>query len=391
MKASGNLSQETGTHADQSAMDIASVPPGVGSTIGVEEEFHILDPSTAELTPDVGRILNVAGGDPTAEPELQQSSVETATAVCHTLAEVRAELIARRRTLREFADEAGLWVVAAGTVPDAGAREVVVYPTDRYRQMAEDYQYLVSGHVVCAGQVQVGVPDRDLAVALATRVRPWLPVLLALSASSPFFQHGDTGYASYRTVAWSRWPTAGPAPTFRTAAEYDDTVHALIRSGVITDPGMVYFDIRASARYPTVEIRIADACPLVDDVVLLTALGRAMVVAAAVEEQAGVPMPEVRPELLRAATWRAARSGMTGDLVDPVAGEAMVAAKMVDRLLDYVRPCLQDRGEWDTVADLVETHRSRGTSADRQRAAYARRGRLRDVVDLVLEETAIGS
>jgi carboxylate-amine ligase len=361
----------------------------VAETIGVEEEFHVLDPDSGRLAPVDASAL--AGREPAvAEPELARSAVETATVVCRTLAELRADLSRRRQTLRSAVGELGLQVVAAGTVPDAGMRSVGVYPDDRYRYLAEEYQQIVREQQVCACQVQVGVPDRELAVAICARVRIWLPVLLALSTSSPFFGNHDTGYASYRTMIWTRWPTAGPPAAFASAAEYDSHVDALIRSGTIADPGMIYYDVRPSARYPTVELRIADACPLLDDVLLLAVLGRGLVLAAAAEIEAGAPPAEVRPELLRAAAWRAARSGLDGDLIDPVTAEAVPAATMIDRLVRHLGRAPADRGDAGALEQLLPAALARPTSAARQRAAHARCGRLSDVVGLLIDETAAG-
>lgn len=359
---------------------------GVADTLGVEEEFHVLDPADGRLVPDAHRVL--AGHADALTPELQRSAVETATAVCRTLEEVRAQLVEQRREAVTAADAVGLVVASAGSVPDAGNRSMGVHPNARYQRMAEDYRQLVDEQLVCACQVQVGVHDRELAVAVTDRVRAWLPVLLALSVSSPFYASTDTGYASYRTEIWSRWPSAGPATPFGSLAVYDGAVQALVDTGVISDLGMVYFDARPSARYPTVEIRIGDACPLVDDAVLLAGLGRALVQTAAAEVAAGAPAPVLRHELLRAASWRAARSGLTGELVDPVRREAVPAAELLDRLLDHVRDALADRGEEATVRELAAAAVARGTSAERQRAALARRGELRDVVDQLVAETA---
>ena len=265
-----------------------------------------------------------------------------------------------------------------------------VYPKERYRQMAAEYQQLVREQAVCAFQVQVGVPNRDLAVAVVGQIQPWLPVLLAMSASSPFFADTDTGYASYRTVVWSRWPTAGPVHGFRSAAEYDETVRTLIESGIIRDPGMVYFDARPSARYPTVEIRITDGAPRLDDVVLLTGLGRALVVTAADDLARGTAPVSARPELLRAADWRAARSGLSGELLDPVTGTAVPATDAVRALVEYVGPALEANGDADEVRILLDELLQRGTSADRQRGALGRRGTLSDVATLLVEETRSG-
>jgi carboxylate-amine ligase len=203
--------------------------------------------------------------------------------------------------------------------------------------------------------------------------------------------HGvDTGYASYRTLAISRWPTVGPLPDVTCAAEYDQVVDALVHSGVISDPGMIYFDVRPSARYPTVEIRIADACPLLDDVILLAVLGRALVAAAAREDAAGLPLPDLRAVLLRASTWRAARSGLLGDLVDPLTGDPRPARSQVAAMLTHLRPDLEEHGDWATATELAEALLRRGSSARRQRAVIESGGSPADLVRAVIKETEAG-
>lgn len=348
-----------------------------GDTIGVEEEFHVVGAGSGELEPAARRVLR--GAD--AEPELHRSMVETATAVCTGLSQLRADLVAKRRSLVEASARLGLAIVAAGTVPGSGSGPSRVYPDERYERMALEYRRLVDEQQVAACQVQVGVPDKDLAVRVTRRIRDWLPVLLALSVSSPYFAGQDTGYCSYRTIVISRWPTVGPPPDLASAAEYDRVVTTLVESGVISDAGMVYFDARPSARYPTVEVRVADSCPDVDDVVLLAALSRALVTVAAQEDADDRPLPEAPQVLLRAATWRAARSGLGGHLVDPATRTAVPAGVRVDALLNHVRPALESRGEWDTAVDLLAALRSRGTSATRQRRAASHREAVLDLIE----------
>lgn len=357
----------------------------IGATIGVEEEFHLVDPVTGELMSGARRLL---GADPDAahgaEAELRLSMIETASAVCHGIEELRSDLAGRRADLIAAAGAAGLTIAGSGTVPDSGTGRGAIYPNPRYEWMAGQYKRLVDEHQVCAMQVQVGVPDRDVAVGLMAHLRPWLPVLLAMSGSSPLFQNDDTGYASYRSIAISRWPTTGPPPLVDTAAEYEDAVRSLVDTGAISDPGMIYFDVRPSARYPTLEIRVADACPLLDDVVLIAALARSLVCTAASTKPDGPPPAY---PLNRAATWRAARSGLDDELVHPLTWRAVPAAEAVEALLSHVRPDLEERGEWATVRALATALLGRGTSARRQRAALAAGGDLQGVVASVVAET----
>jgi carboxylate-amine ligase len=373
--------------ANASGTGDASFATELGATLGVEEEFHIVDPHTGDLVPAARRVLRRDTGE--AVPELQRSIVETATGVHAGLTDLRRDLVARRRDLAQAAAAVGLAVATAGTVPASGTRRGRVFPNERYEWMAAEYRRLVDEQQVCACQVHVGVPDRDLAVRITRRIRGWLPVLLAMSVSSPCFQSEDTGYASYRTVVLSRWPTVGPSPDFASAEEYDRTVTTLIDSGVISDAGMVYFDARLSARYPTIEIRVADGCPSVDDAVLLAALCRALVVTAArADDEPAVPSsPQV---LLRAATWRAARSGLDGLLIDPFTIRAVPAPDLVHALLEHVRPVLQETGDWAEVAVLTEALLARGTSARRQRQALQQGQPQATVVAALVAETIAG-
>src|SRR6266536_79368 len=367
----------------------------VGATLGVEEEFHLLQPATGDLVPAARRVLRRDSTD--AGPELQRSIVETATGVHAGLEDLRRDLLDRRRELAEATADIGLAVASVGTVPGSGIHRGRVFPDPRYEWMAAEYRQLVDEQQVCACQVHVSVDDRDLAVHITRRIRAWLPALLAMSASSPCFQGEDTGYASYRTVVVSRWPTVGPPPDFDSAEDYDRAVATLVHSGVISDAGMIYFDARLSARYPTVEIRVADACPSVDDAVLIAALARALVVTAAradatpaAHQRGAAALPESPQVLLRAATWRAARSGLDGHLIDPWTFRAVPAAEVVHALLAHVRPVLEERDEWDVVAQLSEALLAHGPSARRQRAVLEGGASPAEMVAGLAAETVAG-
>jgi carboxylate-amine ligase len=364
---------------------------GQDLTLGVEEELHVVDLSTRELVPRAPEIL--ARLDPEHfSAELHRSVVETNTPVSGTLDGLRDGIVARRRSAIEVAESLGLGLVAAGTVPLVDLDALPVTPTSRYRRMLDDYQLLAREQLICGAQVHVGVPDRDEAVAVTQRITPVLPVLLAISASSPYWMGEDSGYASVRSLVWLRWPTAGDPGVLNSAAEHDELVADLIASGTITDPKMVYFDVRPSAHLPTVELRVTDSSPDADTVVLLAGLFRGLVLRARQNYRAGRPVPRIKPPLHRAAMWRAARSGLEGDLLDlPRSPEPVPAAVAVERLVEELRPQLAELGDWEQVFDLSVRALSRGSSAGRQRRAMARRGRIADVVDLVVADTRGGA
>jgi glutamate---cysteine ligase / carboxylate-amine ligase len=337
-----------------------------------------------------GRVLPAARpelGD-RVQPELYRSQVEMNTPVCATLGEVRDAVRRGRRALAEAAEGEGLRLAAAGTHPFSHWGDQTVTDKTRYRNLAQDYRQVFREQVVFGCHVHVGIQDREAAIRTMNRVRPWLPVLLALSANSPYWLGADTGYASYRTEVWNRWPMAGMPQAFASRAEYDRLVETLMATGSVREPTKLYWDVRPSARQETLEFRVADVCMGVDEAVMVAGLARALALVCHDAAARGEPDPAPRPELLRAAKWRAARHGLDADLVDAAAGRARPAAEMVRLFLDRVRPGLEAGGDLEEVTELVEATVARGTGAARQRAVFERTGSLEAVVDLVVEATA---
>lgn len=354
--------------------------------IGAEEEFHVLDVESGRLVPRARALLDRLDGEGFTA-ELQQSVVESNSRVHTTLDDLYADLAGARRRLDAAASSLGLAVVAAGTVPLARVTSREVTEDARYRRMVDEYRRIADEQLICSAQVHVDVPDRDTAVRAMCLVSPWLPPLLALSASSPFWLGTDTGYASWRTMLWQRWPTSGPAGCYSGAAEYDAELEELIRSGVISDAGMVYHDVRPSAHQRTLELRICDACPRVETVVLVAGLFRALVHDACerLAREDG-PVCDGRHGWLRAATWRAARSGLEGPLVDPVTRRAVPARVALHGMLARLRPALEATGDWDIVHELLAEVLATGSAAHRLRRAADAEDLLASV-DLMVAET----
>ena len=357
--------------------------------MGVEEEFHLVDLESRSAVPRVPELLDelqALDGEAFA-PELKPSIIETNSQPTSDLAALRTDLVRLRGMLAHIADSRGLGVVGAGSVPLIDGSAEGITPSPRYERMRDEYQMLAFEQQICGTQVHVDVPDRDAAVAVMQHSAPWLPVLLALSSSSPFWKSEDTGYASSRTLAWHRWPTAGPPAPLRDAADYDALIADLLASGTMSDPGMVYFDMRPSAHQATVEVRICDASPSVDGVVLIAGLSRALVRHGVRAHVEGRPMPQYRPELLRAASWRAARSGLEGDLVDVPGRELVPPSRAVRLMLEHLADDLDEAGDRAVVEELALEALARGSSAARQRQRANRNGNLEAVVDMLLAET----
>ncbi|GGB99201.1 carboxylate-amine ligase [Cellulomonas carbonis] len=357
-------------------------------TVGVEEELLLVDPRTGVPVPLSGVV--VTEHDPKASApittELQQQQVETGTPVRTSMADVAAALRDLRRQVADAAAAAGAHVAALGTSPLPVVPQLT--PDARYRRIRDLTGVMCDDHLTGGCHVHVGVASDDEGVAALDRLRPWLPVVTALATNSPFVDGRDSGYAGYRTQVWQRWPGTGPADVFGSPAEYRRRVDAMLATGVVLDHGMVYFDARLSQRYPTVEVRVPDVCLRVDDAVAVAALVRALVDTAADAWAAGEPAPPVPSALVRLASFRASRWGLTDELVHPRTGGTVPAAVAVTALVEHVRPALERSGDLDLVGTAVDELLAHGTGADRQRGVMDATGDLAHVVADAVEQTA---
>jgi carboxylate-amine ligase len=358
----------------------------VGSTLGVEEEYHLVDAETMALAdaPDVvPAAVELLGGR--AQGEISTSQLEVASDVLTTLADVRREVGELRRGADAAAQRHGCRILPTGTHPFGSWHDQTRTPDERYDELEERFGLLALQQLITGMHVHVVVPDGDLAVQVLDRLRPDLPVLLALSGSSPYWEGADTAYSSWRTQHYARFPVTGSQELLGDRAAYDRVVADLVTSGVVRDASHLYWDARLSTRFPTIELRIADVCPHLDDVVLQAGLGRSLVRSAARAAVTGTAFPQPRPELVRAARWGAARHGLDGELLDLHAVERRPAADVVRDLLGRLRDDLEEAGEWDEVAALAEQALARGTSAAEQRRTLARTGDLAAVVRETVE------
>jgi carboxylate-amine ligase len=356
-------------------------PVPAGATFGIEEEFHLVDPETFELTPSpdlcAAAVRREVG--PRIHAEIATTQLETASGICESLDDLRAELVTARTEAAAAAATGGVAVLPTSTHPFGGWQQQVITPAPRYQAMVDRWAGLAAQQDICGCHVHVGVPDLETAVAVMDRARPYLPVLLAMTGSSPFHDGVDTGYESYRTLWWSRWPTAGPPEYMGSVERFQEVVDGLVASGVVADRSHLYWDVRPSYHLPTLEFRLADVCTDVDDAVLHAALVRSLVRVLAARAERGEPCPQPRPELLRAARWRAARHGITGQLFDPVQCTAVDAWTAVRRVLAELEDDLRGRDEWTEVSELVARLFSRGTSAARQRQIWQQTGDRREI------------
>ena len=360
------------------------------TTLGVEEEYALVaadslrPASRAPLVLELARSLH-ADGAGAITPELLEAQIEIATPVCRDLGELTAHLSRLRRVVAQAAAAAGCRAAMSGAVPQRCLVPVPVTGGPDYRKLGADTPAVIHEHPINGMHVHVGVPGRDAAVDVLNRLRPWLPVLTAMAGNSPLWDGRDTGFASWRTLVYGRWPVSGPPPQCTDAADYEGRTRALVAAGMIRGRSQIYWQARLSERYPTVEVRAMDTQLRVDEAVMFAGVVRAL---------AATAMPAVRPghaarsggeiphELLTAAVWRAARDGLEGTLLHPFSLRQVPAAAVVAELVDHIGPALRQAGDAEVVTGSVARLLAEGTGARRQRTAL-REGGLQALASLV--------
>ncbi|MFC7447186.1 carboxylate-amine ligase [Rhodococcus daqingensis] len=356
-------------------------------SVGVEEEFLLVDPETG--LPQMRNSAVVSTATELGVPlqlELSQCQVETNSPVCWDSGGLRTHLLEARTIAATAAARHGSRLLATGTLP-AGPARMPVSDCDRYHAMARRFGTLALEQGICGCHVHVDVPDRETRVQVCNHARPWLPTLLALSANSPLHRGVDSGFASWRTILWSRWPVSGPPPFFDSADAYDNLVAMLVDCDCLLDERMVYWDIRPSSHLPTVEVRVSDVMPTVDQTVLIATLVRALVMTAVSAVDRGDHPPDIGLETLRIANWMAARDGLSGQGLDPRTSESVPCARRVELLLDHVRDALDELGEFRRVEAALKRELAQGNGAIWQRNTFANSHSIGEVVRSATQRT----
>lgn len=349
-------------------------------TFGVEEELLLVDPETGVPVP-INRDVAAAATKRGVELQLELSSceVELTSSVATSSAALREELLSMRRVAAESAASCGALLIATA-LPPVTPTDFPVTETERYQKIADKFGMLAHEQGICGLHVHVGVEGRETAIQVGNWLRPWLPTFLALTANSAIYRGTNTGYSSWRSILWRRWPSAGPPPYFNSAAEFDALTEMMRSSGAILDRGMIYWDVRPSANFPTVEVRVSDVPGTVEESVLLATLIRAAVMTATEDLERGATSIRVPDEVLNAAYWKAARDGLAGEGIDVFEQCARPAIKCLGLLLDIVRPALERLGDLEWVTEEIAQLIAHGNGAIRQRHVYAKRHEALDVV-----------
>jgi glutamate---cysteine ligase / carboxylate-amine ligase len=360
-------------------------------TIGIEEEYQIVDPQTRELRSYITEILkeeSVVLGE--VKPELHQSMVEVGTKVCHTPAEARAELVRLRKLVMDLAAKKNLKVAAAGSHPFSSWMEQEITPLERYLGVREDLQDLAQRLLIFGTHVHVAIENRDFLIDAMNAARYMLPHMLCLSTSSPFWLGRKTGLKSYRSIVFRGFPRTGIPPTIASWGEFEDTITTLVETGSIPNASKIWWDIRPSWSYPTLEMRICDVCTRVDEAVCIAALFQAVIAKLWKLRRDNLSWRQYSAAFIEENKWRACRYGLDGKLVDFGVSREMPARKLIEELVGwFVDDVVDELGSRKEV-EYALTILKNGTSADRQLATFERTGDLKAVVDQLIVETEEG-
>ena len=360
-------------------------------TLGVEEEFQIVDPETWELRSHVSELLASSApalGDQ-IKRELHQSIVEVGTRICQDVHELENEIFRIRRELTGGAQRVGLAVAAAGTHPFSHWKDQILSPGVRYDSIVEELQQLARSLLIFGLHVHVAVPDRQTGIDLMNQARYFLPHLLALSTSSPFWMGRDTGLKSYRTTVFRRFPRSGVPEHFESWGEFEDYVNLLVELHCIDDARKIWWDVRPHPVFGTLEFRVCDVPTRPEAAVMIGALVQAIVVKLHRLYTRNMGFRLYRRALIEENKWRAARYGLDGKLIDFGRRAEVPMRELALELLEFVDDVVDDLGSRSAV-EYVHTVLREGTSADRQLAVFRETGDLKAVVRHIVEETRAG-
>jgi carboxylate-amine ligase len=360
-------------------------------TLGVEEEFQIVDPSTWELRSHVSELLVSSGpalGDQ-IKRELHQSIVEVGTRICGDVSELRTEIFRIRRELSAAAERVGLAVAAAGTHPFSHWENQVLSPGFRYDSIVEELQHLARSLLIFGLHVHVGVPDRHSMIDLMNEVRYFLPHLLALSTSSPFWMGKNTGLKSYRTTVFRRFPRTGVPDRYDSWSEYENYVNLLVTLKCIDDAKKIWWDVRPHPTFGTLEFRVCDVPTRPEAAVMLGALVQAIVVKLYRLRGRNLGFRLYRRALIEENKWRAARYGLDGKLIDFGKRAEVPMRDLALELLEFIDDVVDELGSRREI-EYVHTVLAEGTSADRQLEVFRRTNDFKAVVQHLVSETRAG-
>jgi carboxylate-amine ligase len=360
-------------------------------TLGIEEEFAIIDPQTRELRSHIHEILE--GGKVTlkeqVKPEMHQSVVELGSEICQSIVDARTHVTELRSQLAELAARGGLKIASVGTHPFSHWRDQLITEGERYQEIVKDMQLLARANLIFGLHVHIGIPDRESAIHVMNQARYFLPHVYALSVNSPFWVGHNTGLKGYRLKVFERFPRTGMPDAFESLSEYEDYCKLLVKTGCIDNPKKIWWDIRLHPFFDTLEMRVCDAQSRVDDTLAIAALIQAVIAKLYKLIRKNTTFRLYRRRLLDENRWRAVRYGIDGKLIDFGREIEVETRSLLNELLEFVSTEVDELGSGKEMAHIERIMRE-GTGADRQLAVFERTNDMKAVVDQIVDETYEG-
>lgn len=357
-------------------------------TLGIEEEYQIVHPETRELTSHKQQIVQLANkelGDK-AKAEMHQAVVEVATDVCKDIHEAKEQVFSLRKSISDIAKSIGLRIAAAGTHPFSAWQKQLLTPNPRYDAIINELQDTARSNLIFGLHVHVGIPDREMALHLANSIRYFLPHIFALSTNSPFWEGRNTGFKSFRTKVFDKFPRTGIPDYFSSIAEYDNYINLLIKTNCIDNAKKIWWDVRAHPFFPTIEIRICDIPLTAQETTTLAALIQAIVVKLYKLREANLNFMIYQRALINENKWRASRYGLEGQMIDFGKSTQVDTKNLIYQLLDFVDDVVDDLGSREEI-NYIQEILNKGTGADQQIRVYEETNSLEKVVDFIIEKT----
>ena len=360
-------------------------------TIGIEEEYQIIDPDSRELTSFISEFLETGAMmfKDQVKPELLQSQIEIGSNVCSNIHELENDIKSIRYKLGDFVKQNNKMIAAAGTHPFSHWRDQIVTDKDRYHGLFNSMQYVAKRLLIFGMHVHIGIKDRNLQIDVMNQMRYFMPHILALSTSSPFWLGEPTGFKSYRSIIFEDLPRTGIPENFESHHQYDEYVDTLIKSNTITDPSKIWWDIRPHHTFPTLEFRICDCCTKADEAVSIAALIQALVAKMIQLRLKNQTWRKYRGSLINENKWRAIKGGVNSNLIDFGNHQEIPFIDLFDEMLDFVDDVVEPLG-LRKYLDYLRNMVKNGTSSDRQLNRYNKNKNIHDVVDLLINETLEG-
>ena len=357
-------------------------------TVGIEEEYQVIDPDTGELTSYIAESLErdaVLFKD-SMVPEFLKSQLEVTSKVCKNIKQAKKEVIRLRKFASKYAQKNNCTIIAAGTHPYSRWEDQVRTDKERYHGLYDSMQFVAKRLLIFGMHIHIGIPDRDLRIDVMNQMRYFVPHILSLSTSSPFWQGEDTGFKSYRGIVFEDLPRTGIPEKFDSAKSYDKFVEQLTETKCIDTPSKIWWDIRPHHKFPTVEFRMCDSTTKVDEVVAIAALIQALVATMIHNRERNISWRDYRNSFISENKWRSMRHGIDGKLIDLGLTKELDTKELIKEIIELVDDAAETLGTQEEIA-YIHTMLKKGTSADRQLALYKKTGDLKKVVQMLSKET----